>query len=230
MSSFIPAVAEEWKNTLFRAGIGRAGGFRSILINLMVSVIFGILIPWYKGFDFLDPVMVSAYAFLSLLFVTPATSEAMAAGDRVQSWTRLMAKLFAAALYGWAISVVILLLGLITVNAANWLGYPVVPDRQLLLAVLFASLLGSIFVASAGGAAAILFSAPTAKTILRFGFLGVLLLFLLLTRFGPEAWQAAFTKQLTDSGIIRLALIASAVFAILDIALMAVLRAPFQRA
>ena len=48
---------------------------RQALIILVVVVTFGILVPWYKGFAFLDPRIISAYACLALLFVAPASAD-----------------------------------------------------------------------------------------------------------------------------------------------------------
>ena len=54
-------------------------GVRTILINVAVIVAFGIFIPWRKGYDFLDALIIVCYALLSLLFVAPAIADFMTA-------------------------------------------------------------------------------------------------------------------------------------------------------
>ncbi len=45
------------------------------LVILMGVIAFGILVPLYKGFGFLDPRIIAAYACLALLFVAPPSAE-----------------------------------------------------------------------------------------------------------------------------------------------------------
>jgi hypothetical protein len=54
---------------------------KQALVILFTVLAFGILVPWYKGFTFLDPRMVAAYGCLAVLFVAPASAEAFA-GER----------------------------------------------------------------------------------------------------------------------------------------------------
>ena len=51
---------------------------KQALLILGIVVIFGIGLPWYKGLDFLDPVIIAAYALLAVFFVAPAGAEAFA--------------------------------------------------------------------------------------------------------------------------------------------------------
>ncbi len=53
---------------------------RQALVILIVVIAFGILVPIYKGFAFLDPRIIAAYACLALLFVAPASAE-LATGE-----------------------------------------------------------------------------------------------------------------------------------------------------
>ena len=51
---------------------------KQALIILFTVLAFGILVPWYKGFTFLDPRMLAAYGLLAVLFVAPASAESFA--------------------------------------------------------------------------------------------------------------------------------------------------------
>ncbi len=48
---------------------------RQALILVMVVLVFGVVVPWYKGVTILQPTIVMAYALIALLFVAPAASE-----------------------------------------------------------------------------------------------------------------------------------------------------------
>src|SRR5712691_3017664 len=63
-----------------RLGMGRPGGLRTVLIHVALVAVFGVYLPWQKGLDFLDPVITTAYACLSVLFAAPAAAQAFAAG------------------------------------------------------------------------------------------------------------------------------------------------------
>ena len=51
---------------------------RQAVVILFTVLAFGILVPWYKGFTFLDPRVLLAYGLLALLFVAPASAESAA--------------------------------------------------------------------------------------------------------------------------------------------------------
>lgn len=44
---------------------------KQALIILAVVLVFGVLVPYYKGLEFLDPAVILVYACMSLLFVVP---------------------------------------------------------------------------------------------------------------------------------------------------------------
>ena len=45
---------------------------RSTVISFVISVLgFGLLVPWWKGFDFFDPLNVLACMMVSLVFIAP---------------------------------------------------------------------------------------------------------------------------------------------------------------
>ncbi|MGA2183439.1 MAG: hypothetical protein ABSH47_10450, partial [Bryobacteraceae bacterium] len=51
---------------------------RPTLTVLLIVALFGILVPWYKRYDFLDPVLLAAYFFLPLVLVAPMAADALA--------------------------------------------------------------------------------------------------------------------------------------------------------
>ena len=122
--------------------------------------------------------------------------------------------------YGWGVSVLILITALATVNLANWRGAVIAPPTAFLSAVLVFSLTASFAVAILSGVLARRFSATGIKSILRFGFLGLLLALALSNRFLPERWQIILSDYSTRRALTRVAWEGSAICAGLAIVLL----------
>jgi hypothetical protein len=181
---------------------------RQALVILFTVLAFGILVPWYKGFTFLDPRILLAYALLALLFVAPASAESAAihaSKEPSESRAGLLSRMGLLVAYGWGLSVLILITALITINLANWRGSVITPPARFLSAVLVFSLTASFAVATLSGVLALRFSAGGIKSILRFGFLGLLLAIALSNRFLPERWQIILSDYSTRRALTRVA-------------------------
>ncbi len=122
--------------------------------------------------------------------------------------------------YGWGLAVVILITALATVNLANWRGTLIAPPAPFFLALLLFSLTASFAIAVLSGVLAKRFSASGIKTILRFGFLGLLLLMALSDRILPERWQVILSDYSTRRALLRLAWNGAAICAGLAVVLM----------
>src|SRR5260370_9539801 len=123
---------------------------RPAVVLLLIVVAFGILVPWYKGFTFLDPRMIVAYACLALLFVAPASAEAFAAREKSASASGAIAlnKIFKVVAYGWGMTVLILVSAFVTINLTKWQGAILTPPLQVGAAALFFSLSASLALAA----------------------------------------------------------------------------------
>jgi hypothetical protein len=121
------------------------------------------------------------------------------------------------------VAVVILITAFLTLNLANWHGSLIAPPVMFCLAVMSFSLTASAAVASLSGVLAQRFSAGAVKSILRFGFLGLLLLLALSNRFLPERWQIILSDYSTRRALTRLAWQGSAICAGLAVILLLVL-------
>ena len=131
---------------------------RQALVVLTVVIVFGILVPIYKGFGFLDPRIIAAYACLALLFVAPASAE-LAATHGKSAGIRILGKIAIIVAWGWGITVLILVTALVTLNLINHRGGFVAPPLEFLAAVLIFSLSASIAIAMLGAVLARRFSA-----------------------------------------------------------------------
>jgi len=182
---------------------------RQAIVLLLIVLAFGILVPWYKGFAFLDPRMIVAYACLALLFVAPASAEAFA--TRRDS---ALSEIFKVVAYGWGITLLIMLSAFVTINLTKWQGEILTPPLQVCAAALLFSLTASIAVAAFSAVLARHFSAGAVKMVLRLGFLLVLLAFAFSSRM-PDEWQIFLSDHTTRRAITRLAWEGAAVFAVI---------------
>src|SRR5580704_12409286 len=184
---------------------------RQALVVLVVVITFGILVPWYKGFAFLDPRIISAYACLALLFVAPASAEVAALQQSETSPADRLSRIGIVVAYGWIVTLVILISALVTLNLTNWRGVLIAPPWGLCAALLVFSLVGSVAVATASAVLARYFTAAGVKSILRGLFLLVLLVLVFSSRLLPESWQIVLSDHTTRRAITRLAWEASGV-------------------
>jgi hypothetical protein len=176
---------------------------------LLIVLVFGIFVPWYKGFAFLDPLMISAYSCLAIIFVAPASAEAFGTLPPDSSRSELLAKLFTIVAYGWGVCVVILGSGIITVNLVRWHGRLLLPGTPVLVSCLLFSFTGALAFGSAAALLARRTTPRSAKAILRLAFLLILLFLAFGNRFLPNSWRSTIDAELTTEGITSLALRAS---------------------
>jgi hypothetical protein len=187
---------------------------RQAVVLLLIVVAFGILVPWYKGFAFLDPRMFVAYACLALLFVAPASAEAFAGRDTSASPASVLNKIFKVVSYGWGMTLLIIVSAFVTINLMKWQGSVLTPPAEVCAAALVFSLTASGAVAAFSAVLARYLSAGAVKMFLRLGFLLVLLAFAFSSRM-PDAWQIFLSDHTTRRAITRLAWEGAAVSAMI---------------
>jgi hypothetical protein len=154
---------------------------RQALVVLMVVIVFGILVPIYKGFAFLDSRIIAAYACLAVLFVAPASAELGGAPGKI------LGKIAIIVAWGWGITVLILGTALVTLNLVNHRGGFAAPPLEFLAAVLTFSLSASSAIAMLAAVLARRFSPAGVKKILRAAFLILLLTLAFGSRVLPES-------------------------------------------
>jgi hypothetical protein len=189
---------------------------RQALVILIVVVAFGVLVPLYKGFGFLDSRIIAAYACLALLFVAPASAELAAAhGTGESPGPAILGKIGLIVAWGWGVTVVILVTAIVTLNLMARGGGLLAPPLGFLGALLTFSLIASIAIAILGAVLARRFSAAGVKNILRIGFLAVLLALIFGSRVLPERVQLEiFDHFNTRRALTRLAWESSIAFAV----------------
>jgi hypothetical protein len=194
---------------------------RQALVILIVVAAFGILVPLYKGFGFLDPRIIAAYACMALLFVAPASAEMAASHGTSAPPAAILGKIALIVAWGWGMTVVILVTAIVTLNLMARRGGLLAPPLGFLAAVLTFSLSASIAIAILGAVLARRFSAAAVKNILRTGFLVILLALVFGSRVLPERVQLEIFDQFnTRRALTHLAWESSAVFVVVAALLM----------
>jgi hypothetical protein len=192
---------------------------RQVLLLGLTVAIFGVLVPWLKGFGFLYPVIILCYGCLGVLYAAPAAAEAF--GNQAPGATRMsmFARMAVLAAYGWGISVLTLVSGIITVNLTNWQGHFVGPRWGLVGATLILSAAACAAVVAFCAIVAATYGAHAAKTILRLSLLVIVLSLAISYRYANEDLRLRLDLATTTSGLTRIALESAAALAILSVAL-----------
>jgi hypothetical protein len=184
--------------------------WRSPILNIGALLGFGVLLPRKYGFDFLDIRLVLAYAFIPMLFVAPAITSAMRAGQPArQSTNELYAHVGAIVVYGWIIGLVVMAMGLATVNAIYHPPEVLLPSPGVLQAYVVFSFAAVGFVAAFGAYIALLFTPTASLNTLRVGFVVLLLFFYGGANLLPLSWQVSLASAATSDGFMRSALLCS---------------------
>jgi len=183
------------------------GGFRAILLNLLVLAAFGVLVPWMRGLDAFDPLVVFAYTSIALLYAA-ASAVDLAASDAASSLTTIIA---VSVIRGWTILLTILALSIATVNVTVRPPRLLHPDWTLIIASAVFALAGAGLLASLGVLLTTRFSRAAARTALRVLFLVILCTIVFGLRSLPREWQAAVEQQLTTEGLTRIGFAGAAI-------------------
>lgn len=172
------------------------------LANLLVLLLFGTLVPWFKGLEFLDTSFLLVYALLGCVFVVvPAARAAVQGGAGYAAFV-------SAIVVSWGQGVLILLLSLGTLafKYGNWLQ----PPRSIFLCLMVLGLSACLLCGSATFAATqLLRDAGRAVQAVRFTFFAVLcLLFAVPRSVEAETWSAIL-NLLTPEGLLQTTLLSA---------------------
>ncbi len=99
---------------------------RSVLNYLLLVLAFGVVVPRLKGLEFFDPVLMSAYACIGMLFSGPATAQAFE--TKPSSFGEALRWIFQAVLFGEVIAAAMLVGGVLTVYLTHLRSLFFLPD------------------------------------------------------------------------------------------------------
>jgi hypothetical protein len=188
-------LVEEASNLRARLGFHGPGWIRVLPVYLLVIGIFGVLLPWQRGRDFLDAVILGAYACLGVVFAAPAAAPEF---ERFPTIQKALARVVISVFYGELLACTMLLLGITTVYVARGGRILVGPDLRSLAECAALGLTLSWAVSSATVWISLRTSPRSAKAVVRLVFLGLLAAFYFRSGWLP-------TVALRGAGIATLA-------------------------
>jgi hypothetical protein len=175
-------LAEEVSNLRTRLGFHGAGWIRSLPVYVLVIGVFGAFLPWQKGRDFLDSVILGAYACLGVVFAAPAAAPEFEKFPTIQ---KAFARVAISVVYGELVAGLMLVLGIATVYALHGGRIVVGPDIRSLAECAALGLTLSWAVSTATVWISLSTSPGVAKTAVRLMFLGLLAAFYLRSGWLP---------------------------------------------
>jgi hypothetical protein len=177
----------------------RTVSLRTALLHLALIVIFGVVLPERKGIGFLDPVMISAYACMGVIFAAPAAAERFSK-SRPQSLNEAFGRAGQAAGYGEGMALLLLAAGVVTVNL-NKSGQVWLPELDTLGSSAALGLTATITMALFTGWLTLRFSPVAAQYGTRVLFVVLLLAFFYRSQRLPEVALAGSVICLAVSGL-----------------------------
>lgn len=165
------ALAKEASNLLTRLGFEGGGWVRSFPIYLLVIGVFGVFLPWLRGRDFLDPIILGAYACLGVVFAAPAAAPEF---ERFPTVQKALARVAISVFYGELLAGTMLLLGIATIYLSRGGRIAVGPDLRSLAECAALGLTLSWAVSTATVWISLRTSPGAAKAVVRLVFLALL--------------------------------------------------------
>ncbi len=96
------------------------------LVHLLLVAAFGVLLPYAKGVEFMDPALPTIYACLGAFFAAPAAVQLLRDGSAVSRYA--VARVLAAAIYGEVFTLLLTACGFATVLLTSRTAYLFLPD------------------------------------------------------------------------------------------------------
>lgn len=230
---------KEWKELLLQQGSLR-GGRAGLLIFVGV---FGVFLPLQVGRDWVESPMPLVYwMWVPLLLVINVVADSFAGererhtletllASRLSDRAILFGKLGAAVGYGWGLTLVAILLGLVAVNVVHGRG-------ELLLypaATGLAAVVLSLLMAGLAGSAGVLVSLRASTVRQAQQSLSIPIMLLLFAPWLgfqalPAEWKARLGEALMAADAAQIILLVTAILAVLDVGLLVAAMVRFQRA
>lgn len=220
------------------------GGTRRGWLSLLIVIgVFGIFLPLQFGRGWIEtPLMLVYWAWIPLFMVSSSVSDSFAGererhtletllASRLSDRAILFGKFCTAVCYGWGLTVVSLLVGLVTINVAHGRGELLLYPAPIFLGAVVLSLLMSSLTASIGVLVSL--RAATVQQAAQRLSLGVMIVVfapILIVQVLPAEWQARIVQALQNTDFTGLAVIVVAILVALNALFLTAAMARFRRA
>jgi len=230
-----------WKE--LREYLLQRGSVRATLTNMVVMLfVFGIMLPLQSGRAWVEsPLSLVAWAWMPLFLVTGMIADSFAGererhtletllASRLSDRAILFGKMLAGIAYSLGLTVVLLLMGLITVNLSDWTGTIAMYPPWTIVGFLIFGTLGAALVAGIGVLVSL--RASTVRQAAQSLSIGILLLVwvpILAIQFLPASLSRGALDRLMSLDV-RLAVpLFLVALALIDLVVLAAALARFQR-
>jgi len=219
------------------------GRFRGGLVGMLIFVgVFGVVMPLQTGREWVEtPAGLAFFLWVPYLLVSGVTADTFAGererhtletllASRLSDRAILYGKLGATILYGWGITVLNILLGLITVNIAFGKGEFLMFEMDLFLGVLLLSFLVAVFGATLGTVVSLRASTVRQASQILSVLMMVVFVPILILPLIPVEWQAQAMQTVMNMDFKQIGLWAMGILLVLDAGLLVFTLSRFQRA
>lgn len=176
------------------------GGIRAVLI---FALVFGVLMPLQGGTKWVtDSLTLIQWAWLPFLLSSNLSADLISGeterhsietllASRISDKALYLGKLSSAIVYGWGMTLMCSLIGLITVNIANWSGKILFYPPTILAGLVVITFLVAVLASSLG--VLVSMHSPTVKQAQQTFSVAFLIFFipLFMVQYIPEAWKTA---------------------------------------
>jgi len=239
MADVLTVMWKEWRE-LLRQRESMRGGIMRIL--LFVGV-FGVFLPLQMGREWVEsPQLLMMWAWVPLFLVTTVVADSFAGererhtletllASRLSDRSILFGKMGAALSYGFGLTSIGIVLGLVTVNLVHGKGELLLYSPTIAVSIIGLMFLGAGLAAGAGVLVSL--RASSVRQAQQTMSIAIMLL-LFVPIYGvqalPENWKMPIAKLFMNANATQLMFIAMAVLAVIDIGLLVAAMARFKRA
>jgi hypothetical protein len=179
---------------------------------LLVLLLFGFAVPYWKGLDFFDAFLLLMSCSVPLVLVAP-TMTASFVPEGVGG------QVLRTAGYSWILALLILVNGIGTINVTHRFGSLLIPPMGFLAGALAMNLTCGLFLATETALLVRKYGPKTALQRNRLAFFAVMIVVVGYVRLAPPGWQRVTSNLMTLEGVTRILAGVCVVFAILTAAI-----------
>jgi ABC-2 type transport system permease protein len=239
MSDVLSVMWKDWRELLRQGGSVRRGW---ISLAIILGA-FGIFMPLQFGRSWVEtPAMLIYWAWVPLFLVGGSVADSFAGererhtletllASRLSDRAILFGKFSVSVAYGWGLTTLSLIVGLVTVNIAYGQRELLLYPAPIFIGAIVLSLLGSALVASIG--VLISLRAPTVQQALQRLSVGIMVVVfapILLSQILPLDWRLRIGETLQRADVTGIVVIAVAILIGLNVLFLSMALARFRRA